>query len=150
MPVERIENGNWSHPARLPLGGGWNGYCTAHENEHHIPDATALERFCNLGYAEGCERLPQNRVWDALRFGVQAANGSQTSSTKRELLVRYVCERNHLPVEDGTLEFDLDGWRWSRMHPDQRVQKMADCFLQFYLARKKLKFSAAAENAAAE
>ena len=26
MPVEKLENGTWPHPSRLPLGSGWRGF----------------------------------------------------------------------------------------------------------------------------
>ena len=57
MPVEKLENGAWPHPARLPLGGGWSGRCTAPGHEGEIPTQSALEEFCNLGYAARCGRL---------------------------------------------------------------------------------------------
>ena len=54
----------------------------------------------------------------------------------RVLRLRYVCEKNHLPVEHGDLEFDLSRSAWLRAHDDSRVQKMAECFLDSYLKKK--------------
>ena len=54
----------------------------------------------------------------------------------RVLVLRYVCERDHRPVEDGDLEFDLAQSTWLRRHDDERIQKMAECFLQSYLKKK--------------
>lgn len=51
--------------------------------------------------------------------------------------VRYVCERDHRPVEHGRLEFDVIESKWPHPHSDARVQKMAECFLQSYLDRKR-------------
>jgi hypothetical protein len=48
----------------------------------------------------------------------------------------YVCERNHRPVEQGSLQYDLSQMRWMVRHSDPRVQKMAECFLESYLNRK--------------
>src|ERR1041385_3352191 len=112
MPLEKLENGAWPHPSRLPLGGGWRGHCTASGHEGEFPSQDTLESFCNLGYAEPCPWAPRERAWDAVRFAVvsplqakrnEASNGTVAS----KLLLRFVCERNHLPVEHGALEFDL-------------------------------------------
>jgi hypothetical protein len=156
MPVEKVENGAWPHPARLPLGAGWSGHCTAPGHEGEIPAQTALEQFCNLGYAGRCGRLPQDRAWDAVRFAVTSGaqtkrgQGSPSNDSKandpdvtRRLLnrivqLRYVCERDHQPVEDGKLEFDASGARWVQRHADERVQKMAECFMESHLAKRKL------------
>jgi hypothetical protein len=143
MPVERLENGNWPHPARLPLGGGWRGHCTAPGHEGELPAQNVLEAFCNLGYAEGCMWSPPDRAWDAVRFAplpVQASAARQTERTSdlapRVLHLHYVCERNHRPVEDGRLQFDLSQMIWVLGHKDSRVQKMAECFLESYLKKK--------------
>jgi hypothetical protein len=67
-----------------------------------------------------------------------ACRNGEREATKHNLQVRYVCEREHRPVEHGQLEFDLIESRWPRPHSDARVQKMAECFLTSYLTRKKL------------
>jgi len=126
--MEKLENGAWLHPGRLPLGCGWSGQCTAPQHEGEMPSAEELQRFCNLGYANGCRRLPAERSWDAVRFAARAANQSGKSAGGR-IQVRYVCERGHLPVEHGLLEYDPVEKRWERGHPDRRVQSMAECFL---------------------
>ena len=141
MPVARLEHGSWPHPARLPLGGGWCGYCTAPGHEGEIPQKDVLENFCNLGYASGCSWSPPERDWDAVRFAVSAPVGSgvrseMPSAVARVLVLRYVCERNHRPVVHGDLEFDLPSATWLQRHDDARIQKMAECFLDSYLKRK--------------
>ncbi len=144
MPVEKLENGTWPHPARLPLGCGWRGHCTAPGHEGEIPQQHILEAFCNLGYADSCNWAPQERAWDAVRFAVVASpvagksgeGGRASVVPARILRLRYVCERNHLPVEHGDLEFDLSLATWLRRHDDARVQKMAECFLESYLKKK--------------
>jgi hypothetical protein len=130
MPVEKLENGNWPHPARLPLGAGWRGHCTAPGHEGESPAQHILEAFCNLGYADCCAWAPRERAWDAVRFARSAGkDGNTNADVARVIHLRYVCERNHRPVEDGTLEFDLSRAIWLRQHNDPRVQKMAECFL---------------------
>lgn len=144
MPVTRMENGKWPHPSRLPLGGGWCGHCTAPGHEDQVPPQDVLEAFCNLGYASSCNWSPPARVWDAIRFAVSAPqNQAQRSEPRnaapvpaRILVLHYVCERNHRPIEHGDLEFDLSRATWLRRHEDARIQKMADCFLESYLKKK--------------
>jgi hypothetical protein len=143
MPVARLENGSWPHPARLPLGGGWCGHCTAPGHEGELPSQDVLEAFCNLGYASSCSWSPPERLWDAVRFAVSAPLDATASAEARDgaarsrvLVLRYVCERDHRPVAHGDLEFDLARAVWLRRHDDARVQKMAECFLESYLKKK--------------
>lgn len=131
MPVEKLEGGAWPHPARLPLGCGWTGHCTAPGHENEIPSLEILETFCNLGYASNCAWVPRERGWDAVRFGLTAGSTAGGSTSEPSSLVRicYVCERDHRPAERGELEFDVHHSVWIRRHEDARVQKMAECFL---------------------
>jgi len=142
MPLTKRENGGWLHPSRLPLGGGWNGHCTAPGHDGAVPAQDILEGFCNLGYASGCGWAPPERAWDAVRFAVVAAAVAEErrknngDGTVRAIRLRYVCERNHLPVEHGELEYDLSTATWLDRHDDPRVRKMAECFLQTYRQKK--------------
>jgi hypothetical protein len=137
-----MENGAWAHPARLPLSGGWRGYCTAPGHAGQLPSPQVLEGFCNLGYAGDCSWAPSDRVCDAVRFSVTApANVMQSNPIAAEPSVRilhlhFVREKNHLPVDHGDLEYDLSRANWLRRHDDPRVQKMAECFLDSYLKKK--------------
>ena len=151
MPTAKLENGAWPHPARLPLGSGWSGHCTAPGHYGEVPEPDTLEQFCNLGYAGNCSRLPQERPWDAVRFAIAAQGEEDTSHTRRPcpegetrssiLQLRYVCERAHRPVEHGRLSFDPGGVGWLQRHPDDRVQKMAECFLESCQTRRALQVS---------
>jgi len=137
MPVAKLENGTWPHPSRLPLGGGWNGHCTAPGHEGEQPTQDIVEAFCNLGYAECCGWAPRERTCDAVRFAVTApAEEKNTATRANRLVLRFVCERSHWPVEHGSLAFDLANMVWLKPHPDPRIQKMAECFLQTYLQKK--------------
>ncbi len=143
MPVATLEGGSWPHPARLPLGGGWCGHCTAPGHEGMAPPQDVLEAFCNLGYASGCGWSSAECRWDAVRFAVSAPREemSQVSpdlaaSRPRSLVLRYVCEKDHRPAEHGDLEFDLSRATWLQRHDDARVQKMAECFLESYLKKR--------------
>jgi hypothetical protein len=113
-----------------------------HEGE--TPTQEVLEAFCNLGYASSCSSTPQERLWDAVRFAVSAPPDSAGLNRIRDaaaapahvVLLRYVCERDHRPVEHGDLEFDWSRATWLRRHDDARIQKMAECFLESYLRKK--------------
>jgi len=142
MPVTKLESGNWPHPARLPLGCGWSGHCTAPGHENEIPAQHILEAFCNLGYASGCTWAPPERACDSVRFAVSAPlTSDQRRSTAEDLRARivrltYVCERDHRPADHGELEFDLSRAVWLRLHDDTRIQKMAECFLESYMKKQ--------------
>jgi len=140
MPVERLENGAWPHPSRLPLGGGWNGHCTAPGHDGEVPAQDVLEKFCNLGYADGCLRAPVSRAADAVRFAVVApAEAGRPDSASKNTVLRlsYVCERSHRPVDHGVLEFELSTAQWLRPHDDARIQRMAQCFVESYLQKRR-------------
>jgi hypothetical protein len=137
MPVEKLENGSWMHVQRLPLGCGWSGHCTAPGHEDHVPSQEELQEYCNLGYAAGCGQLPQERAWDSVRFGARTACSDEKDLNGGHIQIRYVCERDHRPVEHGTLRFDATTTRWEERHSDLRVQRMAECFLASYLEKRK-------------
>src|SRR3981081_4305056 len=156
MPVEKLENGAWPHPARLPLGGGLAGRCQGPGQDREVPVTRALEEFCNLGYAARCGSLPPDRAWDAVRFAVtggaqtKGGQGRPGNDGKRNhphlthrlpnliVQLRYVCERDHQPVEDGKLEFDAGGARWVRRHAAERGKKMEEGLIDYTLAKRKL------------
>jgi hypothetical protein len=137
MPVEKLENGNWLHSGRLPLGCGWSGRCMAPGHEGEAPTEEELREFCNLGYAEGCGRLPKERKWDSIRFGARTLTDDQSKTSGRRIQIRYVCERGHRPAEHGMLEFDASEEGWNQCHTDSRLQRMAECFLASYLEKRK-------------
>lgn len=90
--------------------------------EGSIPEAAQLREGCNLGYATACPRFPAERAWDAVRFAV-------TREHESRVWVSYVCEKDYLPGEHGVLEYSLGSNRWTSSHPDARVQRLAECFL---------------------
>lgn len=136
MPIQKFENGEWAHAARLPLGCGWSGHCTAPGHENETPSSEELREFCNLGYAEKCVRLPQERAWDSVRFTARAVSSGTDGSGDR-IEVRYVCERAHRPAGNGILECDAVGGVWPKRHQDTRIQRMAECFLAAYVEKRK-------------
>lgn len=135
MPMEKLENGAWLHAGRLPLGCGWSGQCTAPGHEGESPSQGELHEFCNLGYAEGCGRLPLERTWDSIRFGARSL-GSGENGRGGRIQITYVCERGYLPAEHGVLEFDGLDLGCESPHRDSRLQRMAECFLRAHLEKK--------------
>lgn len=126
-PSDRADNIALPHPARLPLGAAWQGRCTAPGGELVQLGAAELES-CNLGYANGCPRLPEQRTADAVRFVVSRHSAER-------LQVQFVLEAKHLPVAHGNLEYDRILACWTVGHSDPGVQKLAECFLRAYLER---------------
>jgi|SRR5271165_975238 len=128
VPRELASDGEWHHPSRLPLGAGWRGGCCASGHELPASDA-AVKEFCNLGYAAACPHLPAQRDWDAIRFSVARANAVLVT-------LWYVCEAGHAPRHHGKLSYDLHRGVWLNPHPDERVQRLAHCYLQTYRSRQ--------------
>lgn len=129
MPTERLDAELWPHRARLPLGDGYRGLCMAPGREPSAPADGELKDFCNLGYAKGCPRLPQERHADAVRFIV-------TQDRDGQIGLYFTSEREHAPRQHGLLTFDRAQQRWLASHPDACVQRMAECYLQSYLSRR--------------
>ena len=128
MPAQKLD-GAWLHPSRLPLGGGWDGRCSAPGHEGAQPSNQELHEYCNLGYAIKCSRLPAHRDYDAVRFSVCRDQGSR-------LQLWFICELAHRPATHGTLEYDVLQSAWISSHSDERIQKMAACYVETYLQRK--------------
>jgi hypothetical protein len=129
VPTSKLEDGGWLHPSRLPLGGGWTGHCSAPGHEGAQPTHEELRELCNLGYAARCPRLPEERAYDAVRFSIASDRGTR-------LMMWFICESGHCPAGHGMLEYDVSLGEWISSHPDPRIQKMADCYLQSYLLRR--------------
>ncbi len=131
LPTERLVSDLWPHRARLPLGDGYRGVCTAPGQDQAALSDDELKDLCNLGYAKGCPRLPRERHADAVRFIVTQDRDDQVG-------LYFTTERDHAPRDHGPLTFDRLQQRWLAPHPDARVQRMAECYLQSYLSRKNV------------
>ena len=128
VPREILNDGSWPHPARLPLGAGWNGSCCA-AGQAATPSDESIRELCNLGYATTCPHLPTEREWDSVRFSVAL-------TSVEHVVLWYVCERAHAPVEDGKLTFDIAGQVWRNPHRDARVQRLANSYLEAWRMRQ--------------
>src|SRR3954468_3093211 len=140
-PEQRCDTELWQHRARLPLGDGFRGTCCA-QPELYTPSERELQELCNIGYAKTCPRLPAGRDADSVRFMARdvRANGGDGF-----VAITYLLERGHAPVSDGELRYDPATGQWSASHPDERVQKKAQCYLESYLARHPRAARAAAK-----
>lgn len=134
VPREIVYDIAWPHPARLPLGAGWSGSCCASAPDADNGATVAVETsyvrdFCNLGYAVACPNLPPARDWEAIRFSVAGSSAEQ-------ITFFYVCEKDHAPIAHGTMTYDLAAEAWRDLHPDPRVHRLANCYLQAYRVRQ--------------
>jgi hypothetical protein len=137
VPREIVYDIAWPHPARLPLAAGWTGGCCASTTNTDADsgatvavDRSYLRDFCNLGYASACPHLPAAREWDAIRFSV-------ARSSVEQITLIYACEKNHAPVDHGTMTYDLAGEAWRDPHADARVRRLAGSFLHAYRVRRR-------------
>ena len=129
FPEQKLDDGRWLHPARLPLGAGWSGRCLAPGYEGQSPSDEELHQFCNLGYARCCPRLPKDRSADAVRFSVARDCGDR-------VVLFCVFELAHRPAGHGNLEYGCSSGKWLFPHPDARIQQMAQCYLESYMLKR--------------
>ena len=129
MPEQPLD-GDWPFPQRLPLGAGWSGTCRAAAGSEARPSDQELRTCCNIGHAKTCTRLPADRHADAVRFAL----GDERDG---KLLVRYACEREHVPVSHGDLVYEIAGATWTVPHPDSCLQRMAECYVEGQMARRR-------------
>jgi hypothetical protein len=94
------------------------------------PPEDDVREGCNMGYALRCARLPKQRPADAVRFAVLKDAGAV-------LTLCYVCEAGHRPTGCGTLEYGVAERCWITAGADARVRKMAECYLETYLAERR-------------
>jgi len=133
IPEQRCDTELWQHRARLPLGDGFSGRCCA-QSDAYRPSEDELRDFCNIGYAKTCERLPEGRDADSVRF--MARELKTNGGTHAALIsIKYLLELGHAPVADGELRYDVAAAQWQAPHPDERVQTKAQCYLDSHLAR---------------
>jgi hypothetical protein len=111
----------------VPLGDLYSGECRA--GDPHPLGEAELRKWCNFGYARGeCPRFPANAATDAVRFSIAHADAAAVT-------VRYCLERDHRPVEHGTLI--LTPGISDAPHADPIVSRLAEAYVSSYLARRK-------------
>ena len=124
-PTARSGGLYWPFPARLPLGAGFQGCCTAGAMKS-VPSDAELRDFCNVGYARQCSKLPVDRRGDAVRFSV-------ASEADDLIIVRYVCERDHEPVDHGELRHQPSTGQFQGGPADAVLRRQAQCYVEVYL-----------------
>jgi hypothetical protein len=129
FPAEKTHAIAWAFPQRLPLGAGHCGTCRAGDADL-VPSEAELRDFCNLGYASGCSRLPAERRADCLRFVVAREEAGR-------IILHYIYEREHAPVEHGRIEYDCSTQTWPVTLADVCAQRQAECYLSVYLERRR-------------
>ena len=130
LPTEEFKEWAWHARPRLPLGDPWRGTCTAPGHDGQAPADEQLKHGCNLGYAKQCPWLPPKRSADKVAF-------SLARDKDEGILIYYVLEIDHTPGEHGTLLYDARTQGWIKPHPDARIQRQAECYLDSYLKRKE-------------
>ena len=126
-PSRRLENTVWVRPPRYPLGDLFSGTC--HASASNLTERHQNE-LCNNGYARGrCDRFPGGSVPDAVRFSV-------TEDSPARLLVVYVVEKDHAPVEFGTFEYLISDARLDGPPISDVLAQQARAFLESYLSRR--------------
>ncbi len=74
--------------------------------------------------------MPSARRADSIRFAVAMDAGEK-------ILLYYVYDRGHAPVDDGRLEYDYAAQRWLSTLEDACGQRQAECYLATYLERRR-------------
>ncbi len=128
-PTERFVGATlWPHPARLPLGDGFAGSCSANPVDGFSPDDGRLKECCNLGYARRrCDCFPEEGA-DAVRF---------TIASEQDGIIRvcYVLERDHHPHGNGSLEYDRGQRAFVALPEDRVLARQAEVYVESYLRR---------------
>ena len=129
-PTGQLNEPYWPHPRRLPLGSGFVGICRAQAREEFRPSEFAMLDCCNLGYARGaCPRFPADGAADAVRFAVA---GDEPGL----IVIQYVVEKDYLPHEHGTLEFDRNRGAFRAAPEDPTLARQAQVYLENYVRRR--------------
>jgi hypothetical protein len=126
-PAARLDNAAWAVPPRLPLLDAYDGECRASESPA-IPDARALQRSCNIGYASAdCARFPADAEADAIRFHI-------ATDADGRLRLQYVLEKSCWPVRHGFLDY-AEG-AFAPHDQSEILARQAAAFISGYLRRR--------------
>ena len=130
MPLTRLDQDRWIHAPRLPLGHPYSGSCHARPEEPFEPPESSLHDLCNCGYARGrCDRFPPESLADAVRFSVTLVEPDAVGLV-------YILERDHAPVEHGTLKYATRQSRFVDAPPTAILAAQAQAFLESHAERK--------------
>lgn len=130
VPSRRLELAGWVRPPRFPLGDPFSGACHAQPADIVEPPEAHQRELCNCGYARTrCDRFPEGSAPDAVRFSV-------TGETVTRLSIIYVIEKDHAPVEHGTIEYGVEDARLEGPNISDVLVQQARAFLESYLRRR--------------
>ena len=76
--------------------------------------------------------MPAQRGADEVRFTV-------ASDEESRIVLHYVSERYHQPVEYGRLEYDCASQMWPAPMRDPCLRRQAECYVAVYLERRPRK-----------
>lgn len=110
-PTQRLPWARWEGRYRPPLGAPYRGLCHADDAPAPPPEAALID-CCNMGYARGrCPRFVEAEA-DAARFEIREQSADSAT-------VRWLAERDCLPVDAGvaTLEREAGKWRCAAVKP---------------------------------
>jgi len=129
-PSRRLDLAGWVRPPRFPLGEPFGGACHALPSAIIEPPEARQRELCNYGYARGrCDCFPDGSAADAVRFSV-------TDETPATLSIVYAVEKDHAPVEFGTLEYLIAEARLDGAPISDVLVQQARAFLESYLSRR--------------
>jgi hypothetical protein len=128
MPVERLEATEWLHAPRLPLFDAYRGVCHSQPPDLFEPAESDQRDLCNCGYARNrCSRLPTGAP-DAVRFSV-------IGDACGRVRIIWVMEKDHSPVEFGTLEYADSKLSSQTFSATPLLTAQATAFIRSYLDR---------------
>jgi hypothetical protein len=94
------------------------------------PDRAIVLECCNLGYARGkCARFPDSAAPDAVRFAI---SGDDNGIVR----LRFVVERDHLPLQHGGLEYSVENGSFAGGGLGELLRRQAEAYLESYFRRK--------------
>jgi len=130
VPSRRLDLAGWVRPPRFPLGEPFGGTCHALPSAIIEPPESRQRELCNYGYARGrCDCFPGGTAADAVRFSV-------TDETPARLSLVYVVEKDHAPVEHGTLRYSIRNASLEGPPISDILAQQARAFLESYLSRR--------------
>ncbi len=89
-----------------------------------------MQDLCNCGYARGrCDQFPAASAADAVRFSVVTGDAAAVRLV-------YILEKNHAPVEHGTINFAIRESEFIERPPNVILGAQARAFLESHLARR--------------
>jgi hypothetical protein len=130
FPIERLDDGAWLKPPRLPLGDPCRGECRAITGARVQPSRDELKDFCNTGYARGrCARFPRDTEPDAIRFSMAKDRGGSVDLV-------YVIEKEYSPLSYGPMKYDCAAASFVESPEDPILRAQAQQFVHSYLNRR--------------